>query len=74
MLQAAIPALRRLWAPKPIEPSYPALPEVDEATGETNVPGIYAAGDLLDVVIVGAGSAGFAATLNATQGDGFEED
>ena len=99
MLQAAITPLRRLWAPKPIEPSYPTLPEVDEATGETNVPGIYAAGELagtplvklglnaghdligrlapelqasrdggseiLDVVIVGAGSAGFAATLHA---------
>ncbi len=91
---------RRLWAPKRVEPSYPTLPEVDEATGETNVPGIYAAGELagtplvklglnaghdligrigpelatsrretpddrLDVVIIGAGSAGFAATLHA---------
>ena len=100
MLQAMIDSARRLWAPKRIEPSYPTLPEVDEATGETNVPGIYAAGelagtplvklglnaghdlisrigpelktsrgeaagDLLDVVIIGAGSAGFGATLHA---------
>ncbi len=100
MLQTATLLLRRLWAPKRIEPSYPTLPEVDEASGETNVPGIYAAGelagtplvklglnaghdligrigpgllasredetdDLLDVVIVGTGSSGFAATLHA---------
>lgn len=99
MLQTVLPALRVLWSPKRVEPSYPTLPEVDESTGETNVPGIYAAGelagtplvklglnaghdlierlapelqggnageqDLLDVAIIGAGSAGYAATLNA---------
>ncbi len=100
MLQTLFPALRVLWSPKRVEPSYPTLPEVDESTGETNVPGIYAAGelagtplvklglnaghdlvgriapdlqtsrgeqdpDLLDVVIIGAGSAGYAATLHA---------
>ncbi|MCP4656880.1 MAG: NAD(P)-binding domain-containing protein [bacterium] len=96
---AAFSVLRRLAAPKRTEPSYPALPEVG-AMGETNVPGIYAAGELagtplvklglnaghdlidrlapelqatageddgdqLDLVIVGSGSAGFAATLRA---------
>jgi hypothetical protein len=103
MLLKIVPALRRLVAPKRIEPSYPTLPEVDAKTGETNVPGIYAAGELagtplvklglnaghdlvgrlgpelrdgrtdgdgdnpdrLDLVIVGTGSSGFAATLHA---------
>jgi len=103
MLLKIVPALRRLVAPKRIEPSYPTLPEVDGKTGETNVPGIYAAGELagtplvklglnaghdlvarlgselrdgradgdgsdpdrLDLVIVGTGSSGFAATLHA---------
>ena len=89
----------RLFGRKMTEPSYPALPEVD-ATGQTNVPGIYAVGeiagtplvklglnaghdlvqrigpellstrnaaetDLLDLVIVGSGSSGLAATVAA---------
>ncbi len=92
--------LGRLVAPKRMEPSYPSLPEVDESSGETNVPGIYAVGelagtplvklglnaghdliarlggelkgsrsgehqDMLDVVIIGSGSSGFGATLQA---------
>ena len=91
--------LKLLVSRKRPEPSYPTLPEVDESTGETNVPGIYAAGELagtplvklglnaghdlvgriapelqanpstdqdqLDVVIVGSGSSGYAATLHA---------
>ncbi len=97
MLAQAAQKIRRLVVPKRSEPSYPALPEVDEGSGETNVPGIYAAGELagtplvklglnaghdlvtrlaaelgdaagedqLDLVIVGSGSSGFAATLAA---------
>ena len=93
---------RSLFRPRGIEPSYPELPEVDPR-GETNVAGIYAAGelagtplvklglnaghelveriaaelatvprapelpDLLDLVIVGSGSSGFAATVAAKQ-------
>ena len=88
----------RLFAQKRMSPSYPVLPSVDEA-GETNVPGLYAVGelagtplvklglnaghdlvtrvapelkaeaggggDLLDLVIVGSGSSGLAATVTA---------
>ena len=88
--------LETLLSPKRLGPSYPVLPEVDEG-GETNVPGIYAVGelagtplvklglnaghdlvtriapelkaesggDLLDIVIVGSGSSGLAATVAA---------
>ena len=94
-----LPALRSLVQAKRPEPSYPSLPEVSE-NGETNVPGIYAVGELagtplvklglnaghdlvtrlggeleatrdethgdaLDLLIVGAGSSGFGATLAA---------
>ncbi|MEQ8768666.1 MAG: NAD(P)-binding domain-containing protein, partial [Planctomycetota bacterium] len=88
---------QRLTRPKTSEPSYPLLPAVSDS-GETNVPGIYAAGelagtplvklglnaghalveriapelkeearseDILDLVIVGSGSSGFAATVAA---------
>ena len=48
-------SLRRLFASKRVEPSYPALPEVDEATGETNVPGLYAAGELAGTPLVKLG-------------------
>lgn len=91
------PRRRTLFGPKPPEASYPVLPIVGD-DGQTNVPGVYAAGeiagtplvrlglnaghtaldnvaaslptpstdpDLLDVVIVGSGSAGLAATVNA---------
>lgn len=47
--------VRRLVAPKRMEPSYPSLPEVDETTGETNVPGIYAAGELAGIPLVKLG-------------------
>jgi|GEM_PF-2153132 len=43
-----------LFAPKPMEPSYPALPEVDDL-GQTNVPGIYAAGELAGTPLVKLG-------------------
>ncbi len=88
--------LRQLFARKGPEPSYPVLPAVDEA-GETNVPGVYAVGELAgtplvklglnaghdlvehlapelkaeaptadyDLVIVGSGSSGLAAAVNA---------
>ncbi len=87
--------LSRLRARKRGGPSYPVLPSVDEG-GETNVPGIYAVGELagtplvklglnaghdlvtriapelaegggerLDLVIVGSGSSGLAATVTA---------
>ena len=39
--------LASLTAPKQAEPSYPVLPVVGE-DGQTNVPGIYAAGDIVD--------------------------
>ncbi len=89
---------QQLTASKKIEPSYPKLPEVNDR-GETNVPGLYAVGELagtplvklglnaghdlvirlspelkargsgdsekLDLVIVGSGSSGFAATVAA---------
>ncbi len=91
----------RLVANKRPEPSYPVLPLVDEDSGETNVRGIYAIGELagtplvklglnaghelierigpqleqdrpedaddglLDLVIVGSGSSGIAATVAA---------
>ena len=48
-------ALRRLTAPKRMEPSYPSLPEVDETSGETNVPGIYAVGELAGTPLVKLG-------------------
>ena len=48
-------AVRRLFAAKRLEPSYPALPEVDEGTGETNVPGIFAAGELAGTPLVKLG-------------------
>ncbi|MBW2734094.1 MAG: NAD(P)-binding domain-containing protein [Deltaproteobacteria bacterium] len=92
--------IRRLFAPKKLEPSYPRLPALGE-DGQTTVPGIYALGelagtplvrlglnaghdliqrvgpklkferpadasdDVYDVVIVGSGSSGFAATVAA---------
>ena len=88
---------QRLFAQKRLGPSYPTLPVVND-DGETNVPGIYALGelagtplvrlglnaghdliqtvateltgggaepDLLDLVIVGSGSSGLAATVAA---------
>ena len=55
MLQTVLPAARRLFARKRMEPSYPSLPEVDEASGETNVPGIYAAGELAGTPLVKLG-------------------
>jgi thioredoxin reductase/ferredoxin len=91
----------QLFAPKRPQPSYPLLPEVDEDTAETNIPGVYAVGeaagtplvllglnaghelverigpalketrseahddDVYDLVIVGSGSSGFAATVAA---------
>lgn len=94
--------IKRLFAAKSIEPSYPTLPIVD-AEGQTSIPGIYAVGEIAgaplirlglnagheliqtigpkllqqpasrepkeggiyDLVIVGSGSAGFAATVAA---------
>lgn len=47
--------LRRLIAPQRVEPSYPSLPEVDEGSGETNVPGIYAVGELAGTPLVKLG-------------------
>jgi thioredoxin reductase len=55
MLLKVFPAVRQLFAPKRIEPSYPTLPEVDASTGETNVPGIYAAGELAGTPLVKLG-------------------
>ncbi len=43
-----------LSAPKPMEPSYPTLPEVDDL-GQTNVPGIYVAGELAGTPLVKLG-------------------
>lgn len=89
-----------LFAPKRPQPSYPILPEVDEETAETNIPGVYAVGevagtplvllglnaghelveqigpelkesrsedhaDAYDLVIVGSGSSGLAASVAA---------
>ncbi len=55
MLQTLKPAVRRLFATKRVEPSYPTLPEVDTSTGETNVPGIYAVGELAGTPLVKLG-------------------
>lgn len=55
MLHAVLPFVRRLTAPKRAEPSYPTLPEVHGPTGETNVPGIYAAGELAGIPLVKLG-------------------
>lgn len=55
MLQTLQPTIRRLFAPKRIEPSYPALPEVETSTGETNVPGIYTVGELAGTPLVKLG-------------------
>lgn len=55
MFAQAASHVRRLVASKRMEPSYPALPEVDEASGETNVPGIYAAGELAGTPLVKLG-------------------
>lgn len=89
---------QRLFAPKRLGPSYPTLPVIDDG-GQTNIPGIYAAGelagtplvrlglnaghdlierlaaelqgdsssdsDVLDVLIVGSGSSGLAASVAA---------
>ncbi len=91
-------AISRLFQPKRMEPSYPALPYVG-SDGESNIPGIYVVGELAgtplvklglnaghdlvqrigpelksavgddeelyDLVIVGAGSSGLAATAAA---------
>lgn len=54
MLQTVVPTVRRLFARKPLEPSYPTLPEVD-AGGETSVPGIYAVGELAGTPLVKLG-------------------
>ncbi|HJN78118.1 MAG TPA: NAD(P)-binding domain-containing protein [Myxococcota bacterium] len=93
-----IDAFHSLFAKRRAEPSYPVLPMVDE-DGQTNVPGVFAVGELagtplvrlglnaghdlverigpelartqgpdpelLDVVIVGSGSSGLAATVTA---------
>ena len=53
--QTIVQGARRLFATKKAEPSYPSLPEVDSTTGETNVPGIYAAGELAGTPLVKLG-------------------
>lgn len=55
MFAQATTFAQRLVAPKRMEPSYPSLPEVSEANGETNVPGIYAAGELAGTPLVKLG-------------------
>lgn len=55
MLLQILPAVRKLFASKRVEPSYPTLPEVDATSGETNVPGIYAAGELAGTPLVKLG-------------------
>jgi len=46
--------VKTLFAGKGIEPSYPVLPEVNEA-GETNVPGIHAVGEVAGTPLVKLG-------------------
>jgi NosR/NirI family nitrous oxide reductase transcriptional regulator len=55
LIQETILAIPQLFARRRPEPSYPSLPEVDEATGETNVPGIYAAGEIAGTPLVKLG-------------------
>ncbi len=43
--------LRRLWAPKRPEPSYPRLPAVSES-GETTVRGLYAVGEIAGTPLI----------------------
>ena len=53
-MQSASEFWGHLTAPKRPEPSYPVLPVVDAAS-ETNIPGVYALGELAGVPLVRMG-------------------